>query len=509
MFTPPSPVRPRSFWRFLTPCWCVLFAFGDLRADSGLMAEDFAGTDGGLLTDAGAWSNVRGNAAVRLDDGRAWIAGEAQGEAYVAGPVFRGASVEAEFVLRFDPRVERSAEAGVFFQFTSADGRTRRGRVALEHDADGFGRLGVTARASQEVTWAAARLAPAEDHRVRLRYDSRTGTASLWVNPFGADPAPAAVSTDPNTTAPARVSFQQSARPHAPDIRVGSLRVRAADAPSGAVAPAARSLAGVGPWANEPGVAPPAADRFYVFLLTGQSNMAGRGVVEAEDRVGDPRILAWQPDGRWIVARDPLHIDKPNVVGVGPGLAFARALLPSLPEGAVIGLIPAAYGGSPISAWHKDYSGDTRWDDGATYYQRALDAARDAARVGRLAGVLWNQGESDAGRARSDAGEGYLRSLGELIHHLRTDLNAPELPFVAATLGPWRAQNAREFNAAVLRLPERVPHTATVNTLAPSVVEQLRNKPNDPPHYDSPSARLLGRLYAEAIKPLLGLPAAR
>ena len=35
----------------------------------------------------------------------------------------------------------------------------------------------------------------------------------------------------------------------------------------------------------------PEKKNFHLFLLVGQSNMAGRGAVSAEDRVADPRVL--------------------------------------------------------------------------------------------------------------------------------------------------------------------------------------------------------------------------
>src|SRR5690348_16838983 len=63
-----------------------------------------------------------------------------------------------------------------------------------------------------------------------------------------------------------------------------------------------------------------------IYLLMGQSNMAGRGKVEAEDQPNDPRLLVFDRDGKWATAAEPLHWDKPKIAGVGPGLAFAKAM---------------------------------------------------------------------------------------------------------------------------------------------------------------------------------------
>jgi hypothetical protein len=247
----------------------------------------------------------------------------------------------------------------------------------------------------------------------------------------------------------------------------------------------------------------PAPEKLIVFLLAGQSNMAGRGAVEPTDRMTDPRIFVWHDD-QWVPASEPLHRDKPAVAGVGPGLAFARSLLPHLPAEAAIGLVPAAFGGTKLEWWGKAYSGHgQRWPDGSTLYANAIMQTKRAVGHGRVAGVLWNQGESDVGTIEQGDGAVYRRRLHTLIADLRADLDTPDLPFVAATLGPWRKDDAAKLNAIVLALPSEVPHTAVVNTSAPEIAGRLHRKPDDPPHYDAASARLLGELYAEMIRSLL------
>jgi hypothetical protein len=90
--------------------------------------------------------------------------------------------------------------------------------------------------------------------------------------------------------------------------------------------------------------------KFHLYLLAGQSNMAGRGAVETEDTTPHPRIWTLTKDNKWAKAVEPLHFDKPTVVGVGPGFAFAKAMA-AADTNVVIGLIPCAVGGSPISVW--------------------------------------------------------------------------------------------------------------------------------------------------------------
>ncbi|MDA1230820.1 MAG: hypothetical protein O2856_08600 [Planctomycetota bacterium] len=52
-------------------------------------------------------------------------------------------------------------------------------------------------------------------------------------------------------------------------------------------------------WADEPARVPESPDKFHLFLLIGQSNMAGRGVVEDADKVVNPRVLMLNKKGQW------------------------------------------------------------------------------------------------------------------------------------------------------------------------------------------------------------------
>src|SRR5215218_6673519 len=100
-------------------------------------------------------------------------------------------------------------------------------------------------------------------------------------------------------------------------------------------------LALIGPWL--PGQTPEPRN-LDLFLLIGQSNMAGRGAIGAEDRTVLPQVWVQAKDLSWKPAVDPLHYDKPEIAAAGLGRSFARSLLAARP-GASIGLIPAAFGG--------------------------------------------------------------------------------------------------------------------------------------------------------------------
>src|SRR5689334_23319089 len=87
-------------------------------------------------------------------------------------------------------------------------------------------------------------------------------------------------------------------------------------------------------------VALPPPEKFHLFLLVGQSNMAGRGVVDTSDTTPHDRVLMLNKAGEWTPAVDPLHFDKP-IAGTGLGKTFATILAEADP-GITIGLIPAA-----------------------------------------------------------------------------------------------------------------------------------------------------------------------
>jgi hypothetical protein len=64
---------------------------------------------------------------------------------------------------------------------------------------------------------------------------------------------------------------------------------------------------------------------FHLYLLAGQSNMAGRGKVEGQDMQTHPRVYVLNQGNEWELAKDPLHFDKPGIVGVGPGIGKGSA----------------------------------------------------------------------------------------------------------------------------------------------------------------------------------------
>jgi len=226
--------------------------------------------------------------------------------------------------------------------------------------------------------------------------------------------------------------------------------------------------------------------RFDVYLLLGQSNMAGRGpLTEISKAEFDARVYVFNRDSTWVPAKHPLHYDKPGVAAVGPGLAFGIEMAKAYPK-VRIGLIPCAVGGTPIEHWIPGaYDASTKthpYDDAVKRISLAM------AQGGVVKGVIWHQGEANLG---SEKVKVYLDQLKELIDRVRILAHNPKLPFVAGELGEFYKGHA-DFNANIQLLPKLVKGTAVVSA------KGLTDK-GDQVHFDAASASELGKRYAEQI----------
>jgi sialate O-acetylesterase len=216
-----------------------------------------------------------------------------------------------------------------------------------------------------------------------------------------------------------------------------------------------------------------------LWILAGQSNMQGVGEL---DRAETSSILvnSYGYDERWTVASEPLHwlldsidpvhqlgftgkaladarlgMKKNAQVGTGLGLPFAKAMV--LATQVPIGLVPCAHGGTSMAQWDpakKEAGGQSLY--GSMY-------RRFAAVGGKVKGVLWYQGESDAS---ADAAPLYSQRMQNLVQAIRQDFKVPELPFYFVQIGRFCIDNdngywnnIREQQRA---LSKSIPHAGLV-----------------------------------------------
>lgn len=224
----------------------------------------------------------------------------------------------------------------------------------------------------------------------------------------------------------------------------------------------------------------------HIYLLLGQSNMAGRGKVTDEySREGNPQVIMLNKDNEWVLAKHPLHFDKPKTAGVGPGLAFGIKMSEVNPK-VKIALVPSAVGGTSISKWQPgayDKVTDTH------PYDDAVKRIEEAMKYGVIKGLLWHQGESDT---NPETAANYLANLEHFISRIREVCKNPDLPIVVGELGIFK-ENGRIINEVIAPLPERVKNTAIAKS------DGLVNKVDDESHFDSKSSQILGIRFAEQM----------
>jgi len=233
-----------------------------------------------------------------------------------------------------------------------------------------------------------------------------------------------------------------------------------------------------------------------LFILVGQSNMVGWAPIPRPEKT-DPRIYVFGNDYHWRIASEPVdhafnQVDKvseDHFAAYGPALAFAFASLDRHPQD-VIGLIPCAKNSSAIVQWQRNLSDQS-------LYGSCLKRAQAASPMGRIAGILFLQGETDAqDPVLYPEPEPQPFDWGPLftafITDLRNDLDEPELPVIFAQLGPDPLSKGFPNWKIVQEQQESInlPMTAMITTDDLPVLDGV--------HFTAESYRTIGRRFAEA-----------
>lgn len=215
-----------------------------------------------------------------------------------------------------------------------------------------------------------------------------------------------------------------------------------------------------------------------LFLLIGQSNMAGRGLLDSTTPLTHPNISMYR-DEKWQTATEPLHTDK-TTAGISLGISFAHHLLNQAPN-TQIGLLPCAVGGTPLSRWMPDKD----------LYENAVSITKSVLSQGdTLKGILWHQGEADS--KDIPTANSYETRITEMIATLRSELNANHVPFIAGELGHFLQNHEQcmyftKVNQTLRTL--KTPHYACATAHGLTDI-------GDDVHFDGPSLREFGRRYA-------------
>jgi hypothetical protein len=178
----------------------------------------------------------------------------------------------------------------------------------------------------------------------------------------------------------------------------------------------------------------------------------------------------------------------PDGIGLGLAMPFALEVLKALPE-IRIGFIPAARGGSSLDEW---MPGKAHFERAVALYERAKQQNPEI----QLVGILWHQGEADAGS--SETAQTYGERFMQMVTGFRERLQAPEAPVIAGETcrvpaeaetpySKWRPMVTSQTQGAVNRLANAV--FVTSDGLAGD---------DGYTHFDTPSIREFGLRYAKA-----------
>lgn len=247
-----------------------------------------------------------------------------------------------------------------------------------------------------------------------------------------------------------------------------------------------------------------------LWILAGQSNMEGNGVLSEKDRNYIPReeIRAFYMTDNWAPAKNPLHhcgdakdlvhtqvyhaMPQPQGVGAGPAISFACKMYEY--TGVPQGLIPCAHGGTMVGHWNPAWR-----DAGGNGSLYGAMFRRFKVNGGRIKGILWYQGCQDG---EISAEKDFTRDTTNLFECMRRDMgNGEVIPIVQCQIGRWSDEYNQEGQEhdrcwfSVRRQQLALNDTVeNIDTLA-----SIAYRTDDHVHLTSDSQWNLGKKMAEAM----------
>ena len=252
---------------------------------------------------------------------------------------------------------------------------------------------------------------------------------------------------------------------------------------------------------------------FHIYLAFGQSNMEGQGDIGSQDKSVDERFqLLWSADagscnqnaskGKWIKAVPPLaHCQGAKL---GPADYFGRTMVEKTDPQIKVGIIVVAIAGCSIQLFDKDgYANYARSQQswmtqrintyGGNPYGRMIEMAKKAQEEGVIKGIIFHQGETDAGDGQ------WPSKVKKVYDNIIKDLGlGNDIPFLAGEV--LRSGSSSGANNNISKLPQQSSNFYVVS--AEGFNQALGDGQNV--HFTSQEYRDFGKRYGEKMVSVLG-----
>ncbi|MFN3150057.1 sialate O-acetylesterase [Bremerella sp.] len=267
-----------------------------------------------------------------------------------------------------------------------------------------------------------------------------------------------------------------------------------------------------------------AQDVVDVYILSGQSNMAGSGnksQLPEKWKATLPSVQYW--DGTQFVDFDPTTLNLNGGGRFGPEVGFAGTMA-SLQPGRTIYVVKFALSGQPLHAgfngakWMGEepgpnrntfYAGTSPEDPNiGNHYKRLHDqftkafaALKEAGKTPQLKGIAWMQGEADAKQEVSAVN--YDKSIALLKSRIEEDCQSGPVPFAMGQVLPHVPWMERFTHRAEIRQAQA---DADMRSSSDRAIPGVWNVPTDgmplladTVHYDTTGQLMLGTSFALGV----------
>ena len=254
---------------------------------------------------------------------------------------------------------------------------------------------------------------------------------------------------------------------------------------------------------------------FHIYLAFGQSNMEGQGNIENQDKTVDERFqILWSADngscsgktkGQWAKATPPLaHC---NNAKLGPTDYFGRTMVEKTDSKIKVGVVVVAVAGCSIKLFDKNnyqnYVNSVKTSQswmtgyinqyGGNPYGRLIEMAKKAQEDGVIKGIIFHQGETDAGDGN------WPSAVKKVYDNIIKDLGlGSDIPFLAGEV--LRSGVSKGANNNIAKLPQQSKNFYVVSS--EGFNQALGDGQNV--HFTSQEYRDFGKRYAEKMIEVLG-----